>query len=110
MFHWHSGSVWTTFDFSGLGVKGFSAGAGVYLASDRAGNVDNSFDMPGYVRLDTMLRYQRNIDPSKVSLQFNIENLLDKEYIASSNGFASFIHQTMPGTPRTFIGSVKVEF
>jgi len=106
----NAGSVWTTYDFSGLGAQGFSAGAGVYLASDRAGNIDNSFDMPGYARLDSMLKYQRKVGLSNVTLQFNIENLLDKEYIASSNGFASFIHQTMPGTPRTFLGSVKVEF
>lgn len=106
----NSGSVWTTYDFSGLGAQGFSAGAGVFLASDRAGNIDNSFDMPGYARVDSMLKYQRKVGLSNVTLQFNIENLLDKEYIASSNGFASFIHQTMPGTPRTFLGSVKVEF
>lgn len=106
----HAGSVWTTYDFTGLGVRGFSAGAGVFLASNRAGNIDNSFTLPGYARVDTMLKYQHKIGPSNISLQFNIENLLDKEYIASSNGFASFIHQTMPGTPRTFLGSVKVEF
>ena len=106
----NSGSLWSTYDFSGLGAQGFSAGAGVYLVSDRAGNVDNSFDMPGYARVDTMLKYQHKAGPSNVTLQFNIENLLDKEYIASSNGFASFIHQTLPGAPRTFLGSVRVEF
>jgi iron complex outermembrane receptor protein len=66
--------------------------------------------MPGYARVDTMLKYQHKVGPSNMTLQFNIENLLDKEYIASSNGFASFIHQTMPGAPRTFLGSVKVKF
>jgi len=106
----NSGSVWTTYDFSGLGAQGFSAGAGVYLASDRSGNIDNSFDMPGYARVDTMLKYQHKIGPSNVTLQFNIENLLDKEYLASSNGFASFIHQTLPGAPRTFLGSIRVQF
>lgn len=110
----HSGSVWTTYHFSGLGAQGFSAGAGLFLASDRAGNIDNSFDLPGYGRVDAMLRYQRKVGPTNVSVQFNIENLLDKEYIASSNGFfrgsASFIHQTLPGDPRTFLGSIRVEF
>ena len=106
----NSGSVWTTYDFSGVGVRGFSAGAGVFVASKRAGNIDNSFYMPGYARVDMMLKYQRKIGPSTVTAQFNIQNLLDKEYIASSNGFASFIHQTLPGAPRTFLGSVMVQF
>ncbi len=106
----NSGSLWSTYDFSGLGAKGFSAGAGVYLASNRAGNLDNTFNMPGYARVDSMLKYQRKVGPSNVTLQFNIQNLLDKEYIASSNGGFAFIHQTLPGAPRTFLGSVKVEF
>jgi iron complex outermembrane receptor protein len=106
----NSGSLWSTYDFSGLGAQGFSAGAGVYLASDRAGNLDNTFNMPGYARVDSMLKYQRKVGPSNVTLQFNIQNLLDKEYIASSNGGFAFIHQAMPGAPRTFLGSIKVEF
>ncbi|MER0204023.1 MAG: TonB-dependent receptor [Nitrosomonas sp.] len=106
----NSGSVWATYDFSGVGVRGFSAGTGVFVASKRAGNIDNSFYMPGYARVDMMLKYQRKIGPSTVTAQFNIQNLLDKEYIASSNGFASFIHQTLPGAPRTFLGSVMVQF
>ncbi|WP_374090085.1 TonB-dependent siderophore receptor [Methylomicrobium lacus] len=106
----HAGSVWTTYDFSRLGAQGFSGGTGVYLASDRAGNIDNSFEMPGYARVDAMLKYRHQVGPSNVTWQFNIVNLLDKEYIASSNGFASFIHQTQPGVPRTFLGLVKVEF
>lgn len=106
----NSGSVWTTYDFSKLGAKGFSAGTGVFLASNRPGNINDSFSMPGYARLDTLLKYQHKVGLSNVTLQFNIQNLLDREYIASSNGFASFIHQTTPGAPRTFLGSVKVEF
>ena len=105
----NSGSVWTTYDFSGVGVRGFSAGAGVFVASKRAGDIDNSFYMPGYALEDMSLKYQRKIGQSTVTAQFNIQNLLNKEYIASSNGFASFIHQTLPGAPRTFLGSVMVQ-
>ena len=106
----NAASLWSTYGFSTFGVQGFSAGAGVYLVGDRSGNVDNSFNVPGYARVDSMLKYRHKIGPSNVTLQFNIENLLDKEYIAASNGYGSGIHQTMPGAPRTFLGSVKVEF
>lgn len=106
----NTASLWSTYDFSTLGVPGFSAGTGVYVVDRRSGNVDNSFNIPGYTRVDTMLKYQHKMGPSKLTLQFNIENLLNKEYIASSNGYGNFIHQTFPGAPRTYLGSVKVEF
>ncbi|MGZ0077081.1 TonB-dependent siderophore receptor [Methylomonas sp. YC3] len=106
----HSGSLWTTYDFSGFGAHGFSSGIGVFLASDRAGNIANTFDLPGYARVDAMLKYKRQVGPSKVTLQFNIENLTDKDYMASSNGYGNNENQVIPGTPRTFLGSVKVEF
>jgi iron complex outermembrane receptor protein len=106
----NTASLWTTYDFSALGAEGFSAGTGVYVVDRRMGNVDNSFVIPGYTRVDAMLKYQHKVGPSKVTLQFNVENLLDKEYIAASNGYGNFIHQTMPGAPRTYIGSVKLEF
>lgn len=106
----NAGSVWTTYDFSGIGAQGFSAGLGVFFASNRAGNINNSFYMPGYALLDGMLKYQHKFGPSNVTFQFNVDNLLDKEYYVSSNGFSSAIQQVIPGAPRTFMGSVKVEF
>ena len=107
----NASSLWSTYDFSKFGAQGFSAGAGVYLVGKRAANSGNTFDLPGYGRVDTMLKYRQKVGPSHVTLQFNIENLLDKEYYASNNGAGNFVvQQTMPGAPRTFLGSVKVEF
>ena len=44
---------------------------------------------------------------AKTTLQFNVENLLDHQYYAATSNSNTFI---TPGAPRTFIGSVKVEF
>ncbi len=107
----NAASLWSTYDFSKFGAKGFSAGVGVYLTDKRAANSANSFYLPGYGRVDSMLKYQHRVGPSNVTVQFNIENLLDKDYYASNNGAGNFvIQQTMPGAPRTYMGSVKVEF
>nr|WP_269454864.1 TonB-dependent receptor [Methylomonas methanica] len=40
-------------------------------------------------------------------MQFNIENLLDHQYYVATDNSNTFI---TPGAPRTFMGSVKVEF
>jgi len=107
----NAASLWSTYDFSKFGAKGFSAGAGVYLVDKRAANSANTFDLPGYGRVDSMLKYRHKVGPSNITVQFNIENLLNKEYMASNNGAGNFIqNQTMPGAPRTYMGSVKVEF
>ena len=106
----NTASVWTAYDFSRLALGGLSAGAGVYLVDSRQGNVNNSYTIPGYTRVDAMVKYQRKFGPTNLTVQFNIENLLDKKYIASSNGFSEFIHQTMPSTPRTFLGSIRIEY
>lgn len=55
-----------------------------------------------------MIKYQLPFtQKSKTTLQLNVENLLDHEYYAASSGNQFFVN---PGAPRTFIGSVKVEF
>jgi iron complex outermembrane receptor protein len=65
--------------------------------------------LPGYGRLDALVKYRLpNITKAKTTLQFNIENLLDHKYYASTVGWSpAFVN---PGQPRTFMGSIKVEF
>jgi iron complex outermembrane recepter protein len=105
----HAGSLWAKCDFDGFGVPGFWTGAGVYLAGERQGDGANSFQMPGYARMDLGLGYTLKTGPSKVSLQFNVDNLLDKVYYTNST-WASRTGGIQPAAPRTFIGSVRVDF
>ena len=102
----HAGSFWGNYDFSNLGAPGFNSGLGLYAVGKRAGNNENTYDLPGYVRLDAMLKYSKKIGLSKVSAQFNVRNFLDKGYFTTGggNGFA------IPAEPRTFLGSIRVEF
>jgi len=48
------------------------------------------------------------VGPTKVSLQLNIDNLLDKDYFSGSSGSAA--RGAHFGALRTFLGSVRVEF
>ncbi|WP_407656516.1 TonB-dependent siderophore receptor [Methyloglobulus morosus] len=109
----HSGSLWVKYDLNGYGSQeGFSFGLGGVAAGARQGDFANSFQMPGYVRMDAFAAYKMKMGPTKVTTQFNIRNLLDKTYyestdpdsnIASSLGIA-------PGAPLTAIGSIRVEY
>jgi len=105
----HAGSLWSRYDFGSLGLNGFWSGAGVFVAGQREGDNASSFQLPGFARLDAALGYSIKAGLSKVSVQFNIDNLLDKTYFSASgnNGSRSGI---LPGSPRTFMGSVRVEF
>jgi iron complex outermembrane receptor protein len=104
----NAGSLWAKYDLQQEAVRGLSVGAGVYFQSQKEGDTANSFELPGYGRLDALVKYQLPITKTKTTLQFNVENLLDHRYYASTVGWSpAFVN---PGAPRTFMGSVKVEF
>lgn len=102
----HSGSFWAKYDFVDTPLQGLSFGAGAYLASQREGDNANSFQLPGYVRIDAMAAYSLNVMGTRMTAQVNVNNLLDKRYFASSQSRASIL----PADPLTVIGSVRLEY
>ena len=109
----NAGSMWVKYDFSGYKtLNGFSVGLGTVAAGQREGNIDNSFQLPGYVRMDAFAAYRWNIKKTKVTTQFNIQNLLDKQYYASTDPESNVSPAlgVMPGAPLMAIGSLRVEF
>ncbi|MCX7092204.1 MAG: TonB-dependent receptor [Methylobacter sp.] len=104
----NAGSLWAKYDLQQAVMRGLSVGAGVYFQGQKEGDMTNSFELPGYGRIDALVKYQLPIAKAKTTLQFNVENLLDHRYYASTVGWSpAFVN---PGQPRTFMGSVKVEF
>ncbi|MGZ4956212.1 MAG: TonB-dependent siderophore receptor [Methylobacter sp.] len=103
----NAGSFWAKYDLQQAAVRGLSVGAGVYFQGQREGDSANSFELPGYGRVDALVKYQLPVAKARTTLQFNVENLLDHRYYASTGNSNTFIN---PGSPRTFMGSVKVEF
>jgi iron complex outermembrane receptor protein len=101
----HSGSLWTRYRFLGGLWQGLSLGAGVFVAGKRTG-FENDFTVPGYARVDALAAYTWQLGPTRVTAQLNVENLLNKEYLATVVSRAEII----PGAPRTFLGSLRIEF
>lgn len=104
----NAGSLWAKYDLQQAELRGLSVGAGAYFQDSKQGNNANEYQLPGWGRIDALVKYQLPLAKTRTTLQFNIENLLDHQYYMGSAGFGTtFIN---PGQPRTFMGSVKVEF
>jgi len=104
----HGGSLWNTYRFQDGALQGLKIGAGLVARGQREGNNQNNFQMPGYALVNLMAGYKFKVGKSKVSAQFNVDNLLDKEYFPSSIGFGR--SRIDVGAPRTFMGSVRIEY
>lgn len=104
----NSGSLWTTYDIQTGTLQGVGGGVGLYAVGERAGDLANSFELPGYVRMDAALYYRiPNIfTRTNMVAQLNIQNLLNQQYYAQAQT-RTIID---PGAPFTVIGSLKFEF
>jgi iron complex outermembrane receptor protein len=110
----HSGSLWAWYQW-GLGLfSGLEAGAGLFAAGQRQGDEANSFQLPGYVRLDAAAAYHWRIGRSRLTARLNINNLLDQRYFESSNITDPLVRiprlGITPGAPLTVLGSIQVAY
>jgi iron complex outermembrane receptor protein len=113
----NTGRIWNTYEVQGTDYKGISFGGGVTL---RDGQLvpDQTLPanapmakIPGYATLDLMAGYSRKVGDAKISIQFNVNNLLDKQYLTAaynqSAGNGTWVNF---GTPRTFMGQISVQY
>ncbi len=98
----HSGSLWAVYEIQKGGLKGLGLGAGVFVLSDRPGDLENTFDLPAYGRTDALLYYKRD----NWKAQLNFQNLFDIDYFESANSRDS----VFPGAPFTVRGQLSAEF
>ncbi len=103
----HSGSLWAKYDVQQAPLRGLSFGAGVFLLGQREGDNGNTFQLPGYGRVNALVKYQLPVASSKLSLQFNVENLPDHRYYVAT---LADRFNVIPGASRTFIGLVRIEY
>ncbi len=97
----HSGSLWTTYAFSG----GFGVAGGVYAAGKREANLPNTYRLPGYARVDVMAYYEHRAWRA----QINVGNLLDKRYY--TGGEAGVFNYTLdPSTPRNALLTMSYHY
>jgi iron complex outermembrane receptor protein len=98
----NSGSLWSTYTIQKGKLKGLGVGFGVFAAGERAGDLENSFFLPGYVRLDAALFYQRN----NLRIGLNFKNLSNTRYFEGSQGR----EEVIPGAPFEILGTISYSF
>jgi iron complex outermembrane receptor protein len=105
----HAGSFWLTYALPlHTPLRGLRLGAGVFAASEREGDNDNSFEAAGYARVDAMASYTWFMARMRWTAQVNIENLLDEEYFLNTGN--SRLGGIRPGVPISVLASLRVEF
>lgn len=98
----HAASLWAKYDTAPAAEHGLVAGAGLYLVGKRQGDDANSWQLPGYARVDAMLGWRTRLGPVPAMFQVNVQNLFDKTYIDRGSSTAKY------GAPRTVIGSLRI--
>ena len=99
----NAASLWARYEI----VTNGQIGAGANFQSARFGDVGNTITLPGYVTFDAEAAYSFRVARSKVTVQLNLKNLLDKRYYVSEHQFSPDWIQ--PGAPRTLTGTLRVE-
>ena len=73
-----------------------------FYVGERAGDLDNSFFVDDYTRVDAAVYYERE----NFRAALNFKNLFDVRYFVGSQDR----EQVIPGAPFTVLGTVSVEF
>jgi iron complex outermembrane receptor protein len=100
---YNSASLWTTYEIQRGNLKGLGFGIGLFFVRERQGDLDNTFELPSYLRTDAAVFYRQNNWRAAV----NVNNLFDVNYFEASD-FGRVT--TRPGAPLSVIGSISVEF
>lgn len=80
----HMASLWADYTFHETALSGLTLGAGARYVGSTYGDSSNSFKVPDYTTVDAVVKYDLarfNLPDSSIAV--NINNLFDKEYVAS---------------------------
>jgi iron complex outermembrane receptor protein len=97
----HTFSLWNKYEIQSGDLQGLGFGLGLFYVGERQGDLDNTFQLPSYLRTDAALYYQRN----NFQAQLNFKNLFGINYFEASEG-----RRVFPGAPFEVLATVRWEF
>ncbi len=65
------GRIWSTYDFQQGTLNGVSIGGGILAIGKRAGDLQDDFYLPGFMRVDVALYYRKREVLPRTNLQHN---------------------------------------
>jgi iron complex outermembrane receptor protein len=108
----HSGKIFLTYDFGEEGL-GLRVGGGVTASSHFWGDIQNTFVLPGYARLDGFASYATLFEGHKVAAQINLRNITDAKYYTGTDNYFNSNgppRPIFPAKPFTAVGSLRFEW
>ena len=97
----HAASLWTTYEIQQGNLEGLGFGLGLFFQGDRPGDLENSFELPSFLRTDATIFYQRD----RLRASFTVENLFDIDIFEGARNDVRVI----PGAPLTVFGQIAWE-
>jgi len=76
---------------------------------DRAVDAGNIINSPGYALVSLLAGYSFEVGKSRITAQLNVDNLLNKDYFSNPSNYGSGVDVNF-AIPRTFMGSIKVDY
>jgi iron complex outermembrane receptor protein len=102
----NSGNLWMTYNFQQASLQGLKLGAGMQAVGPRPVGYNEAIRAPGYVTINLMAGHTWNFGKTHVTAQLNADNLLDKTYLGGLYSYGMGLY----GAPRTFMGSIRLEY
>jgi iron complex outermembrane receptor protein len=108
----HSGKIALTYDFGENGL-GWRVGGSVTAQTQSWGDIQNTFLLPGWGRLDAFTSYATLIDGHKLTAQLNLRNINNVHYFQAVDNFFNFNvppYLRTPAQPFTAVGQLRFEW
>lgn len=99
----HSLVLRSDYEIRNGALAGLTFGASATYTGDRSGDLEDSFELPGYWRADMQAAYALT---DNIKLGASVENLTDERYY--THAFSQF--EVWPGAPRTWRVSLTTRF
>ncbi|MFN6514068.1 MAG: TonB-dependent siderophore receptor [Nostoc sp. CreGUA01] len=95
-------NLWTTYELQEGDLQGLGFGLGLFYVGDRQVDLENSLELPSYVRTDAAIFYRRE----RFRAALNFRNLFNVDYFESAFG----ILRVNRGEPFTVQGTISWQF
>ncbi len=96
-------------DFDVPGVSGLALSSRVIYTGSQFADANNTLSIPSWTRVDIGARYVTEISKQVVTFRARVDNLLDRNYWASTGGYPGYGYLVL-GMPRTLTVSATVDF